>query len=72
MYNVNNVSKSYENHKFSVIRYCDGEYWYYCSYDTIEQAQIACNELDNGLIVESQNIEVVYFSPSSHHIGRFL
>ena len=62
MYNVNNVSKSYLDYQFSVIRYCDGEYWYYGSYDTIEQAQIACNEIDNGLIVESQNIEVVYFS----------
>ena len=72
MYSVNNVSSGYENHKFTVIRCCDGEYWYYCSYDTIEKAQIACNELDNGLIVESQNIEVVYFAPSFHHIGRFL
>ena len=62
MYNVNNVSKSYLNHQFSVIRYCDDEYWYYGSYDTIKQAQIACNETDNGLIVDSQNIEVVYFS----------
>lgn len=62
MYNVNNVSKSYLDHQFSVIRYCDDEYWYYGSYDTIKQAQIACNETDNGLIVDSQNIEVVYFS----------
>ena len=62
MYYVNNVSKSYLNHQFSVIRYCDDEYWYYCSYDTFKQAQAACNEIDNGLIVESQNIEVVNFS----------
>ena len=60
MYNVNNVSKDFLNHKYSVIRYCDGEYWYYGSCDSLERAQEVCNSLDNGQIVESENIEVMW------------
>jgi hypothetical protein len=51
MYKVNNVSKSYLNYKYSVIRDCGGEYWYYGSYDTLERSQEVCNSLCNGLIV---------------------
>ena len=60
MYNVNNVSKSYLDHQFSVIRYCDDEYWYYGSYDTLERSQEVCNSLGNGLIVESESINVIW------------
>jgi hypothetical protein len=62
MYNVNNVSKDFLNYKYSVIRDCDGEYWYYGSYNSLEQAQDVCNEIGNGLIVESKNIKVAFFS----------
>lgn len=62
MYNVNNVSKSYANQKYAVIREYENEYWYYCSYDSIEHAQYACNQLCNGLIVETESIVVKNFS----------
>ena len=62
MYNVNNVSKSYANHKYSVIRECDNEYWYYGSYDSLERAQEACKTIGNGLVVESESIKVEYFN----------
>jgi hypothetical protein len=60
MYNVNNVSKDYVNHKYSVIRNCDGEYWYYGSYDSLERSQEVCNSLCNGLIVESESINAMW------------
>lgn len=62
MYSVNNVSKSYANHKYAVIRECGYEYWYYGSYNSLEQAQDVCNEIGNGLVVESKNIKVAFFS----------
>lgn len=60
MYKVNNISKDYLNYKYSVIRDCDGEYWYYGSYDTLERSQEVCNTLCNGLIVESKSINVMW------------
>ena len=62
MYNVNNVSKDYANHKYVVVRECDKEYWYYGSYDTLERAQEVCKMLGNGLVVESERVKVEYFN----------
>lgn len=62
MYSVNNVSKSYLNNEYSVIRDVDNEYWYYGSYDSLERAQEVCKTLGNGLVVKSKDIDVVYFN----------
>lgn len=68
MYNVKNVHPSYANHPYTVIRDCYNEaapnngYWYWCSYDDIVLAQRAANDIGNGLIVESKDINPVYFN----------
>lgn len=62
MYSVNNVSKSYLNSEYSVIRDVENEYWYYCSYDSLERAQEVSKTLGNGLVVKSKDIDVVYFN----------
>lgn len=62
MYSVNNVSKSYLNSEYSVIRDAENEYWYYGSYDSLERAQEVSKTLGNGLVVKSEDIKVIYFS----------
>lgn len=62
MYSVNNVSKSYLNSEYSVIRDVENEYWYYGSYDSLERAQWVSKTLGNGLVVKSKDIDVVYFN----------
>lgn len=61
-YSVNNVSKSYAEHEYSVIRDVENEYWYYGSYNSIERAQEVSKTLGNGLVVKSRNIDVLYFN----------
>ncbi len=61
MYSVNNVSKSYLNSEYSVIRDAENEYWYYGSYDSLERAQEVSKTLGNGLVVKSEDIKVIYF-----------
>ena len=62
MYSVNNVSKSYLNSEYSVIRDVENEYWYYGSYDSLERAQEVGKTLCNGLVVKSKDIDVLYFN----------
>lgn len=62
MYSVNNVSKGYAEHEYSVIREVENEYWYYGSYDSLERAQEVSKTLGNGLVVKSKDIDVVYFN----------
>ena len=58
MYKVNNLSATYANYKYVVIRDCTNEgYWYYGVYNDIVAAQQAAAEIDNGLVVEPQDIE---------------
>ena len=61
MYSVNNVSKSYLNSEYSVIRDVENEYWYYGSYDSLERAQEVSKTLGNGQVVKSEDIAVIYF-----------
>lgn len=61
MYSVNNVSRSYLNSEYSVIREVENEYWYYGSYDSLERAQEVSKNIGNGLVVKSENIDVVSF-----------
>lgn len=62
MFKVNNLSETYANYKYVVIRDCtetNEGYWYYGAYNDIVAAyQIAC-AIGNGLIVESQDVEQV-------------
>lgn len=62
MYSVNNVSKSYLNSEYSVIREVENEYWYYGSYDSLERAQEISKTICNGLVVKSKDIDVLYFN----------
>lgn len=60
MYKVNNLSKTFENYKYVVIRDCTDTnegYWYYGAYNDIVAAQQAAAEIGNGLVVEPQGIE---------------
>lgn len=60
MYKVNNLSATYANYKYVVIRdYTDtnGGYWYYGAYNDIVAAQQASVCISNSLIVEPQDIE---------------
>lgn len=65
MYKVHNVSEHCKDYKFAVIRDCNNEpapnngYWYYGAYDNLEIAYSVANDLGNGLVVETSNIEAV-------------
>lgn len=60
MYKVNNLSGSWQDYKYIVIRDCRdiGEgFWYYGAYNNIVAAQQAAAVIGNGFIVEPQDIE---------------
>ena len=60
MYKVNNLSATYANYKYVVIRDCTDTnegYWYYGATNNLVEAQEAAAEIGNGLVVESQDIE---------------
>jgi hypothetical protein len=58
MYKVNNLSETYANYKYIVIRDCANEgYWYYGAYNDIVAAQQAAACISNGFIVEPKDIE---------------
>lgn len=62
MYKVKNVSKNFSKYKYAVIRkvYNDDnvlEYWWFGAYNSLILAQNAYNEINNGLIVETEKIE---------------
>ena len=65
MYQVKNCPNWVLNHKYTVIRDCRNEqapnngYWFYGSYDSLITAQEALHEINNGLIVESEEVEMV-------------
>lgn len=66
MYQVKNIGeKNWRDRKFMVIRDCRNEkapndgWWYYCTYNNLTSAQEALNEIGNGLIVETSEVEPV-------------
>lgn len=64
MYKVKNVNSNYQNYKYSVIRKAfnndtkETEYWYYCGYNNIVLAQEVIEELNNGILITTDLIEV--------------
>lgn len=75
-YQVNNVSSYYKKHRYAVIRDCQEEvkmfyngdetkrYWYWGSYDTLMQAQAACDDCGNCFIAETENVEPLTLNTS--------
>ena len=62
MYTVNNLLADWKNYKYTVIRDCrdtNEGWWHYSSYNSLESAQKACKEIDNGWIVETSQIQDV-------------
>ena len=58
MYKVNNLSATYANYKYVVIRDCANEgYWYYGATNNLVRAQEIAAEIGNGFVVEPQDIE---------------
>lgn len=67
MLDVKNVHPRFSEHKYTVIRDCRNEetpndYWYWGSYDNITLAYEAAKSLNNGLLVESTEINPVSFN----------
>ena len=64
MYKVKNVSDTYQNYKYTVIRKVINddtkkiEYWYYGGYNNIVLAQEVIKELNNGILITPDLIEV--------------
>jgi adenosyl cobinamide kinase/adenosyl cobinamide phosphate guanylyltransferase len=57
MYKVNNLSNTYHNYKYAVIRDCNTDgYWYYGAYNNLQQAIQVANEIGNGVVVETNEI----------------
>lgn len=67
MYKVKNVSNTYQNYKYTVIRKVinddtnEIEYWYYCGYNNIVLAQEVVKELNNGVLITPDLIEVDFY-----------
>ena len=62
MYTVNNLPEDWKNYKYTVIRDCrdtNEGWWYWDSYNSVRLAQEACNEISNGYIVETSQIQEV-------------
>ena len=66
MYHVKNIGESnWRDRKYMVIRDCRNEeapndgWWYYCTCNSLTLAQEALNEIGNGLIVETSEVEPV-------------
>lgn len=62
-YKVKNVSQTYLNYKYNVVRYVDREYWYYGGYNDLVEAQNVATEIGNGIVVESNSIDIDWYSP---------
>ena len=60
MYKVKNVSDTYQNYKYTIIREVikEIEYWYYGGYNNIVVAQEVVKELNNGILITPDLIEV--------------
>ncbi len=68
MYQVNNVSKNFQNWKYIIIRKVvndktnEVEYWYYGGYNNIVLAQEVINkELNNGILITPDLIKVLWY-----------
>lgn len=68
MYQVNNVSKNFQDWKYIVIRKVvndntnEVEYWYYGGYNNIVLAQEVINkELNNGILITPDLIKVLWY-----------
>lgn len=68
MYQVNNVSKNFQNWKYIIIRKVvndktnENEYWYYGGYNNIVLAQEVINkELNNGILITPDLIKVLWY-----------
>lgn len=68
MYQVNNVSKNFQNWKYIVIRKVvndntnEVEYWYYGGYNNIVLAQEVINkEINNGILITPDLIKVLWY-----------
>lgn len=65
MYQVKNCPKWITNHRYTVIRDCYEEpapnngYWYYGSYNTVDVASQVAREIGNGVVIESEQIEMI-------------
>ena len=60
MYKVNNLSETYANYKYVVIRDCTDTnegYWYYGATNNLVDAQRIAAYIGNGFVVEPQDIE---------------
>jgi len=68
MIDVKNVYPTFSAHKYTVIRDCRNEkapndgYWYWGSYDNLTLAHEEANELCNGVLVESAEVNPVSFN----------
>lgn len=65
-YNVKNIDHSdWKEHKYMVIRDCNDEkapndgFWYWGSYDDISVANREANELCNGVLVETSQVNSI-------------
>lgn len=68
MYQVNNVSKNFQDWKYIVIRKVvndntnEVEYWYYGGYNNIVLAQEVINkEINNGILITPDLIKVLWY-----------
>jgi len=59
-FKVKNLPLSWRNYKFMVIRDCgNNEYWYYGIYNELPIAHKAANEIGNGILVETKQVEQI-------------
>ena len=54
---VNNVSENAKKYPWMVVRVCEGEYWYYGSWNSFDKAAAQAAEV-GGCVVPSDSVEV--------------
>ena len=54
---VNNVSENAKKYPWMVVRVCEGEYWYYGSWNNFDKAAEQAAEV-GGCVVPSDSVEV--------------
>lgn len=45
--------------RYAVVRNCEGEYWYYGTYDDFARANSVANEIGNGFVCPTSEINSV-------------
>lgn len=55
-YNVKNTPSYLRESDYTVIRECYDGYWYHSGWNDLYRASLVCNELGNGRIVKSTDI----------------